>query len=341
MVMGGAIGRCLDLRAAPSRWCRKAERQTALDATAKSGWPEGGFLGLGAEHTDLQAARYVVLPVPYEGTVSYERGTAAAPAAIVRASQQVELFDEELEGEYFQAGVATHAPVEPAIGRKQGPGEMMRRIQEAARPLVRAGKFLLTLGGEHSITAPLVGLLAQARGPLSVLQIDAHADLRDTYAGTPHSHACVMRRVLETAGRICQVGVRSYSKEERAACPEQAAAFLAPRTIRSRADWIDLALRRLGERVYVTVDMDGFDPSVAPGVGTPEPGGLTWEEVTHLLRRVCAERVVVAADIVETRPIPPNHVTEFVAARLAYKIIAYTQQDRASTSPAAPSPCGR
>ena len=232
-----------------------------------------------------------MLPVPYEGTVTFKPGTAAGPDAIIEAPAQVELFDEELRGEFFQAG-----------------------------------KFLLTLGGEHSITAPLVAAAAEVHGPLSVLQIDAHADLRDSYDGTKHSHACVMRRVLETTDRICQVGIRSVSRDEYVACGQQVANFITPGIIREQADWIDRALRLLGRKVYVTVDMDGLDPSIAPGVGTPEPDGLSWLQVTRLLRRVCAERDVVAGDVVEVRPIPPNHVTEFAAARLAYKLIAYTQQ---------------
>jgi len=279
------------------------------------------FLGLPSEHADRAKSRYAVLPVPYEGTVSYKPGTAAGPAEIIDASQQVELFDSELYGEFFEAGVATYPPVEAAAD----PAEQLRRVKEAARPIMQAGKFLLTLGGEHSITAPLVELAAELHGEISVLQIDAHADLRDTYGGTKHSHACVMRRVLETTDRICQVGIRNFSNETIDACRERVASFITPAVINSRADWIDMALALLGKDVYVTVDIDGLDPSIAPGSGTPEPGGLTWQQATALLRRVCTERRVVAADIVEVRPIPPNHVTEFLAARLAYKIIAYTQ----------------
>lgn len=280
------------------------------------------FLGLEPRHSGPATARYAVLPVPYEGTVTYEPGTAAGPAAIIKASRQVELFDEELRREFFEAGVATCPPVHPA----DDPAEMMRRVKEVARPIMKSGKFLLALGGEHSITAPLVEAAADVHGPLSVLQIDAHADLRDSYDGTKLSHACVMRRVLETTDRICQVGVRNYSKEEFDACPNQVENFITPERIRGDGGWVDLALSRLSGSVYVTVDMDGLDPSIAPGVGAPEPDGLLWHQVTELLRRLCAERQVVAADIVETRPIPPNHLTEFVAARLAYKIIAYTQQ---------------
>jgi len=279
------------------------------------------FLDLTDARCDPDAAAYVVLPVPYEGTVTYRAGTADAPAAILAASTQVELYDEELHAAFAEAGVATHAPIAPA----DTPAEQMARVRRAAAAVLAAGQFPLALGGEHSITAPLVQACAAGGGPLSVLQIDAHADLRNTYDGTKYSHACVMRRVLEVADRICQVGVRSYSQEERDECPEQIARLVTPRQIADDPVWIDGVLARLGPRVYVTVDMDGFDPSVAPGVGTPEPGGLTWREATALLRRVCAERRVVGADIVEARPLGANHVTEFVAARLACKIIAYTQ----------------
>jgi len=244
------------------------------------------FLDLPAELADPRSARYAVLPVPYEATVSYAKGTAAGPQAIIEASWQVEYLDEELGIEFARAGVATCEPVAPA----DSPDEQMRRVRAAAEPIVRAGKFLLTLGGEHSITAPIVSAVADHHGEISVLQLDAHADLRDSYEGTRHSHACVMRRMVA-----------------------------------EDADWIDKALALLGRKVYVTVDVDVFDPAAAPGVGTPEPGGLGWYSVLSLLRRVCAEREVVAADVVETRPIPPSNVTEFLAARLACKIIAYTQ----------------
>ena len=279
------------------------------------------FLGLEGVYADPSSARYAVLPVPYEGTVSYKGGTSAGPAAIIDASQQVELFDEELGGEFFQAGVATC----PAVEAAGEPAQQMARVAAAAGPIMAAGKFLLALGGEHSITVPLVQAAAEAHGPISVLQIDAHADLRDSYSQTRLAHACVMRRVLETTGSICQVGIRSYCREEYEACPEQVRRFITPEMIAAESDWIGRALDLLTDTVYVTVDVDGLDPSLAPGVGTPEPGGLTWRQITALLRRVCSQRRVVAADVVEVRPIPPNHVTEFVAARLAYKLIAYTQ----------------
>ena len=284
------------------------------------------FMGLPRKYCDPATARYAVLAVPYEGTVSYKRGTAEGPAAILDASQQVEWFDDELRDEFVAAGVATLAAVPPAATA----AEEMSRGKAAAGPVLAAGKFLLTLGGEHSITAPIVQAATQIHGPLSVLQIDAHADLRGSYDGTGFSHACVMRRVLESAERLVQVGIRNFSREENDDLPGQVADFITPQVMATRRDWIDRAIKRLGPKVYLTIDIDGLDPSIAPGTGTPEPGGLTWQQTIALLKALCTRRQVVAADIVEVRPIPPNHVTEFLAARLAYKIIAYTQLPQSS-----------
>jgi len=249
------------------------------------------------------------------------RGTADAPAAILDASTQVEEFDEELTRDFRASGIITL----PAILPAETPEEQMRRVADAARASVGAGKFLLALGGEHSITAPLVRATAEEHGDISVLQIDAHADLRDTYEGSPYSHACVMRRVLQVTERLAQVGVRNYSQQEYLECPRQVENFVTPAVIESDPGWIARVLSLLGEKVYVTVDVDGFDPAYVPGTGTPEPGGLTWRQVTSLLRRVCAERQVVGADIVEVVPVPGQKVSEFLAARLAYKMIAYVE----------------
>jgi len=279
------------------------------------------FLDLPPSASDPATARYVVLPVPFEETVSYRGGTRLAPAAILNASGQVELFDEELREEFVCAGIATL----PALLPKPTADGDMPRLRQLAGEIFAAGKFLLALGGEHSITAPLVRAALQQYTPLSVLQIDAHADLRDTYGGLKYSHACVMRRVLELGCDICQVGIRSYSQEEFDSCRLNVDRFVTPQVTQTDPAWIDSVLSRLSENTYITVDMDGLDPSIAPGVGTPEPGGLSWRQVTALLRRVCSERNVVAADIVETRPLGENHVTEFLAARLAYKIIAYAE----------------
>ncbi len=280
------------------------------------------FLGLEPRYTDYASARFAVLPVSYEATVSYRTGTRHGPKAILDASEQVELFDEELGAEFFQCGIATLCPLPPD---QAGPPAMQERLYRAARRIMKDGKFLLTLGGEHGITPALVRAAAGRSRKLSVLQFDAHADLRNAYDNTPFSHASAMRRVLDYVDCVVGVGIRNYSKEEHRFMRRNGMEPVTARECHESDNWFDRVLDRLGETVYVTIDIDAFDPSVAPGTGTPEPGGLNWYQVTGLLRRVAAERKIVAADIVEVAPIPGQVVTEFLAARLAYKLIAYVQ----------------
>ena len=280
------------------------------------------FLNLPEALSDRATARYAVLPVPYDGTVMYKPGPAGGPMAVIEASAHVSAFDAESRRDVAEARIATYPVVHPS----PGPEDQMDRVRAAAGQIVREGKFLLMLGGEHSITIAAVEAVAEAHAPLSVLQIDAHADLLDRYNGTRFGHLCVMRRVSALAERVCQVGIRSYSRQEHDQCGPLVEKFITPEIIRRDPGWIDRAVGMLGPKVYVTVDVDGFDPSVAPGTPLPEPDGLNWPDVTGLLARVCAERDVVAADIVEVCPLQGSHVTEFLAARLACKIIAYTQR---------------
>lgn len=281
------------------------------------------FLGLPKRYSDYARARFAVLPVPYEATTTFQTGTRNGPSAIITASQQVELFDEELEGEYHRSGVATLPPLPQ---NKAGPAAMHADIFRVAKRLVRDGKFLLSLGGEHSITSALVRAVMTRHRKLSVLQIDAHLDLRDKYEGTPHSHACVMRRVVESGATVVPVGIRNVSAEEHRFLRRARITPITARECRSRNDWMGRVLDALSDDVYVTIDIDGFDPAYAPGTGTPEPGGLDWYEVTGLLRRVALEKTVRAADIVEVLPISGQVTTEFLAARLAYKLISYVQK---------------
>jgi agmatinase len=180
----------------------------------------------------------------------------------------VELFDEELGEEFVSAGIATYQPVEPAVS----PEEQMRRVTRSASPIVAESKFLLALGGDHSITAPLVKVCAAKYGYISVLQIDAHADLRNCHQVSRYSHACVMRRVLETTSRICQVGIRSYFKVEYESCPQLAKRFITPAIINTDRKWITHALKLLGDKVYVTIDMDALDPALPPSSGPARQG---------------------------------------------------------------------
>lgn len=297
-----------------------------------------GFMGVAlTTRPDPAVPRFAVLPIPYEGTVSYGKGTAKGPAAILDASRYVEEFDEELAQVTRTRGVVTLPPVRAA----STPDAQMKRIAAAARAAMAGGTFVLSLGGEHSVTGPLVRAAADEHGEISVLQIDAHADLRDVYEGTRHSHACAMRRVLDVTPRLVQVGIRAYSEQETIDCPRQVASFITPSIVENDPRWIERALAGLGKKVYITIDVDGFDPAYVPGTGTPEPGGLTWRQVTALLRRVCAERRVVSADIVETAPIPGQTVSEFLAARLACKLLAYLSAKPGAAEPAARPAKGR
>ena len=283
------------------------------------------FLGLPERYSDYRRGRFAILPVPYDGTVSFQVGTRAGPRAIITASQQVELFDEEYGREFFQAGVATLPPLAPNMS---GPKGMTQDIYAAARKIVGAGKFLITLGGEHSITPPLVQAVARKHKKLSVLQIDAHADLRDSYEDTPYSHACAMRRVWEMGIKVVGVGIRNYSREESAFIRKKKINLISSRQTREDADWIQEVINELSHNVYVSIDIDGFDPAYAPGTGTPEPGGLDWFEVTDLLKAVAIDRTIVAADVVEVLPLPGSAQTEFLAAKLIYKLIAHVEASK-------------
>ncbi len=292
----------------------------------KTNHPSVNFLDLDPEFSGYQSSRFVVLPLPYEGTVSYETGTSGGPAAIIQASTQVELFDEELHGEFFQAGVFTAEPVDC---QSLSPEQTQEHIYCAGEKFVADDKFILALGGELSVSFALIKAAAKRWPNLSVLHLDAHADLRDTYQQSKFSHACVLRRLWEMSLPTTSVGIRSYSLPESSLLDKST--ITAGQIAQARSDssaqtqWIDQVLASLSDTVYVTIDIDAFDPGQAPGTGTPEPGGLDWYEVTALLRRVAQTKQIVSADIVEVIPQIAGQVTEFLAAKLAYKIIASCQ----------------
>ena len=285
------------------------------------------FLGLDEGSSDFERARAVILPVPYEATTSFGAGTAGGPAAIIEASRYIELYDQELDAEPYEVGVAT-LPALELTGA--GPAEAMAELRAAYDALLDAApdKFVIMLGGEHSITsAPVLAwadrLKEKGERPLTVLQIDAHTDLRPEYEGTPYSHASVMHRVHERVN-IVAVGIRALTREERemARRSDHIHLFLAD-DIHEGDAWIDDVVSRLGEDVYITFDVDGLDPSLVPSTGTPEPGGLQWYPTMKLLRRVFRERNVVACDVVELAPIPGLHAPDFLVAKLIYKMIGY------------------
>jgi len=288
------------------------------------------FLGLPEEDSTFDSARVLVLPIPYDGTASYGTGARFGPAAILAASRYVETWDEEI-GVSIEA-IGYHVlPEVPAAGA--GADAMTARIYaEASGILDRAGdRFLLTLGGEHSVTPGVVRAVAERRENLSVLSIDAHADLRDEYEGSANSHACAGRRIREIVETTVSVGIRSVSEPEARRIEEEEVPIYWARDVVGRTDWIPEAVSRLTDEVYLSVDLDGLDPSIMPATGTPEPGGLGWYETLALIREIARQKRIVAADLVELAPIEGWHAPDFLAARLAAKIVGYAfGADRAS-----------
>ncbi|MDP7479185.1 MAG: agmatinase, partial [Vicinamibacterales bacterium] len=271
----------------------------------------------------------VILPIPLDRTTSYVQGTRFAPREILAASSQLETWDEELEFDLEEVGIHTLPEMELPSEDLEA---VATEIRTVATHVFSADKFLIGVGGEHSITPALVAAAARHSSPLHVLQIDAHADLRDTYLGSRLNHACAMRRVLETCAST-QVGIRSLSREEAQVAPTLQTRLFFDTRMRRDENWIADVVDGLGDHVYVTIDCDGLDLALMPAVGTPEPGGLTWPELTSLLRSVFSARRVVGCDIVELCPIPGLVAHPFLCAKLILKILAYRFARRDQRAP--------
>lgn len=274
----------------------------------------------------FDTAEILILPVSYEGTVSYGTGTGAGAMAIVDASRNMELYEEETDSEVYKLGIHT---LEEFKSRPT-PDAMMNDLHVYTKELLKSEKFICMLGGEHSVSAPIIKAHAEKFHNMSVLQIDAHADLRDTYDGTPHSHASIMARVVKDL-RIpsVQVGIRSISGDEARSLSEglPTKIFWA-RDIVGKTDWIDSAIDGLTENVYLTIDIDGLDPSIVPTTGTPEPGGLGWYETLTLIRKLAEKRRIVGMDLVEYSYFENYDSPAFLCSKLVYKSLAYIFRDR-------------
>ncbi len=267
----------------------------------------------------FEAASVVILPCPVDRTTSYVGGTRNGPHEILQASSHMELWDEEVGADVHGVGIFTLPEMELPFGEMAA---VVDEIERVAYEIIGRDKFLVTIGGEHSITPPLVSAAARKYPNLSVLQIDAHADMRDAYMGTPHNHACAMRRALQFA-TVTQVGIRSLSTEEAEALPKLKSRVFYDATMRQDPKWIDAVVDSLSEHVYLTIDVDGMDPAIMPATGTPEPGGLSWAEITRLLRATAERKKIVSADIVELSPIPGIVAPNFLCAKLLYKLLTY------------------
>lgn len=292
--------------------------------------PPRNFMHLDDDLSNPATARVFVLPVPFDATTCYRPGTREGPQAIIDASRNLELYDPDLGTSPAEVGIHTLRAVEPIMGDSTA---MVARVEQVSGTIFETGRILAALGGDHSTSIGILRALTARKPGISVLQIDAHADLRDEYEGNPLSSATVMRRVVDMGARTAQVGIRSMSAPEAELVRERnlplwLASTISAQTRRNETTWIDEVLAALGDEVYVTFDIDAFDPSLVPGTGTPEPGGLDWYQATELLARVAREKRIVGFDVVELSPLVEGHVSPVVAAKLVYRMIGLASRSQ-------------
>jgi agmatinase len=273
------------------------------------------FLGL--DLIDPADAAIVIIPVPYDLTSTWHKGADRGPRALLEASAAVELYDIETDSEVHERGIATLPPIECA----GPPEEMSALVHAAVGRVLQRGQLPVVLGGEHSVTIGAVKAAATHARDLTVLQIDAHADTREEYEGSTHNHACVMARARERAA-IVQVGIRSVDASEMRRLERERVFFAHDIAAAESRDWMDRVVELLTGEVYITIDLDAFDPAYVPATGTPEPGGLDWYTVNELLRRVAAKRRVVGFDVVELLPQEGQHASDFFAAKLVHRLLS-------------------
>lgn len=286
------------------------------------------FGGIADKYSSWKNSSFAVIPYPIDLTTTYMTGARNGPRAIIEASGHMELFDEENKVESYRAGIFTSTEV-PLV--TTGPLAMLKAVERRVRSIVKAGKFPVLLGGEHSGTCGAVAALRKKYGELTVLQFDAHADLRDTYLGTPWNHACVGRRIVDAGAKLVQVGIRSMSEEEDRFLKkeEKVKTFYASELKENLGDVTKGIVSSLSGDVYITIDLDAFDPGIMPSVGTPEPGGLSWFEAVDILRDVMLSGCnIVGFDIMELAPIPGMVAPDFLAAKLCYRMMGWVLAKR-------------
>lgn len=268
------------------------------------------------EYSDSENAAIVIIPVAYDGTSTWIKGADEGPAAIIEASANMELYDIETDSEVYQKGIFTENTIAGDISTT----EMIQAVNETVQYYLEKNKFTVVIGGEHSVSIGSVKAHAQRHTNLTVLQLDAHTDLREEYSGSKYNHACVMARIKESCP-VVQVGIRSMDSAEKDSM-DKTRVFFA-KDIHNKTDWIKKVVSKLSENVYITIDLDVFDPSIMPSTGTPEPGGLLWYDVLKLLKTICKEKNVVGFDVVELCPEARNKAPDFLTAKLIYKLLSY------------------
>ena len=278
------------------------------------------FADLPEEYSTLEHAKVVVIPVPYERTSTWLKASDKGPAAIIEASSHMELYDIETDSEAYREGIFTAEAIEGTML----PEDMIARVREQVRDYVEKDKFTIVLGGEHTVSIGSIRAHIEKNAHTSVLQLDAHADLRDEYDGSKYNHACVMARVKELCPFV-QVGIRSMDSCEKEFMDLKNVFFA--KDVYNRTDWVRQVIDRLTDNVYVTIDVDVFDPAIMPSTGTPEPGGLSWYQVLGLLGAICQNKCIVGFDVTELCPDERNKAPDFLAAKLIYKLLSYRHRD--------------
>lgn len=269
------------------------------------------------KYTDYKTAEIAILPVPYDGTSTWIKGADKGPEALLEASFNMEFYDIETGTEVYRKGIATLEPVT----ENSSPEAMSDEVERRMNQILNDGKFPVMIGGEHSVSIGAIRAIAKHYDEFTVLQLDAHSDMRDTYEGSTHNHACIMARAKEVATNVTQVGIRSTWPEEEKHNIDPDRIFYA-HIIKSKNGWIDDVCGQLCKNVYITIDLDVLDPAYMPSTGTPEPDGLTYRNVLDLLKKVIAEHNVIGLDVVELCPNPYNKAPDFLASKLIYQLLS-------------------
>lgn len=277
------------------------------------------FLSPEDRYCRFETAAVAILPFPFEGGVSYGKGAGRAPKAILDASAFVEFYDEVLKIEPFRIGIVTMA--EPKMPKEAE--KVLALLRRQTQWLIQQGKFVVIMGGDHSITSGAFRAFKEVYPELGCIQLDAHADLRDEYEGSPFSHACVMARIREMTPHTLQLGIRALSVEEAQRIEKEQMLYCPMKEYRCGSFPLEKALQQLPDPVFITVDVDAFDLSIFPGTGTPEPGGFSWDEGLQLLEKIFMSKNVVGFDVVEVAYSPHDRISAFSAARLIYKMIGF------------------